>query len=282
MKNIRYHIAKFLHYHRSIAIYVFLVMCFWGIIPAAVWPEKTKVYFYSCETNVNNFKSLKMEFDRYLSGYGPFEFQPFMGREAFETHIKNKTRCLIILSSWHFRSINNEYSLLPVLAGLQNGKKFQKRILVTIDHYTDLRTINIEPIASASSPQHTRSVLEQMLRNEIPVWKLNILAVPKDIDALMSVGFGMSKSALTSQNGFEQLKRINPKLFKKMKILKESDASLSLILAVPKGFETESVKMVDIFKNMTKDPMGREKIKMLGLDGWQELNRSDHLKLEAK
>lgn len=32
---------------------------------------KIKIYFYSSETNINNFRSLKMEFDRYLSRFAP-------------------------------------------------------------------------------------------------------------------------------------------------------------------------------------------------------------------
>ena len=49
------------------------------------------IYFYSTETNINNFKSLKMEFDRYLSKLGSFEFQPFIAKETFEKHIKDGT-----------------------------------------------------------------------------------------------------------------------------------------------------------------------------------------------
>ena len=54
---------------------------------------KTMVYFYSSETNINNFKSLKIEFDRYLSKQGPYEFQPFSSREDFEKHVKDKENC---------------------------------------------------------------------------------------------------------------------------------------------------------------------------------------------
>ena len=40
--------------------------------------------------------------------------------------------------------------------------------------------------------------------------------------------------------------------------------------------------MVTIFKNMDKEPEGKEKIRMLGLDAWDELDPADKAKLEAE
>jgi hypothetical protein len=275
-------VNQFMKFVRTISVTSFLLfalMSFCMVIFTFALSNNRTIYFYSTETNINNFKSLKMGFDRYLSKLGSFEFQPFIAKETFEKHIKDKENCLLIISSWHFRSINKANSLLPVLVGLQEGKKFQKRILVTIEQDESLDSINAGVIASASSPEHTKSVLEQMFKGKPHETNSKILIVPKDIDALMSVGFGMSTSALTTQSAFKQLERINPKLYKKMKILEEGKESLCLILAVPKSFEKNAVNMVNMIKEMMKNPDGIEKIKMLGIDGWQELDRSDCLKL---
>jgi len=98
----------------------------------------------------------------------------------------------------------------------------------------------------------------------------------------MSVGFGMSKLALTSGNALDELKKVNPTLHQKMKILAEGEESLSLIVAVPENFRKEAAKIVAIFQNMAADPDGKEKLMMLGLDGWQPLDPSEQLKLEAQ
>ena len=63
-----------------------------------------------------------------------------------------------------------------------------------------------------------------------------VLTVPKDIDALMSVGFGMAKLAFASENAFDELKGVNPRLCSKMKVLAEGEETLRLILALPQGF----------------------------------------------
>jgi len=98
----------------------------------------------------------------------------------------------------------------------------------------------------------------------------------------MSVGFGMSKLALTTRNALDELKMVNPVLHQKMKILEEGERSLLLILAVPERFTKEAKEIVTIIQNMAKDPDGKEKLRMLGLDGWQTLDPSDRSKLEAK
>jgi len=241
---------------------------------------KIKIYFYSSETNINNFKSLKMEFDRYLSKFGPYEFQPFSARDVFEKHVKGKENCLLLLSSWHYRHIHKKYALTPALTGMRNGKKYQRKILVADEKSADIEAAKPGLIASASSLQYTTSVLKRMLKKyaEHP---FRVLTVPKDIDALMSVGFGMAKLAFASKNAFDELKGVNPRLCRRMKVLAEGEDTLLLIVALPQGFTANRKKMLDIVKNMPMDPDGRKRIRMLGLDGWQELKASDRSRRES-
>jgi hypothetical protein len=77
------------------------------------------------------------------------------------------------------------------------------------------------------------------------------------------------------------LKGVNPKLCNKMKILAEGEETLRLILALPKSFKGNSRKTIDMIKNMQMDSDGKRRIRMLGLDGWQDLDSSDRSKLES-
>jgi len=223
--------------------------------------EKITVYFYSSETNINNFKLLKMEFDNYLSGFGDYEFQPFKEKEMFENHIKDKKRCLILLSSWHYRNIYKTYSIRPFLVGVRDGDIYQKRILVTSSgtgNSVTLEEAKKNKIASASSIQHTRSVLAEIFGEKGAAESADILTVPKDIDALMSVSFGMSRSALTTENSLEKLKTINPALYKNIIPLAEGKKELLPVLAVPEGFANDSDKIIKIIENMQTDPKDKK------------------------
>ena len=277
MPNLNRYITKLLKTYQFTAVLLFFGVVFCLTFAAFAIGDKTTIYFYSSETSINNFKSLKMEFDRYLSKRGPYEFQPFSEREAFEKYVRDKKQCILLLSSWHYSKINKEYALTATLAGIRNGQKYQKRVLVTKDE-----SVKTGRVASASSIEHTSSYLRTMLKGKKILDKIQVLTVPKDIDALMSVGFGMSRMALTSASALDEFKKANPKLHQKMKIFAEGEESLLLIVAVPKGFSKEAKKIVAVFQNMAADPEGKEKLMMLGLDGWQPLDPSEKFKLEAQ
>ncbi len=233
---------------------------------------KIKICFYSSETSINNFKSLKMAFDDYLAKFGAWELQPFSDKKTFEEYIRGKERGLLLLSSWHYFKINRNYSLKPLLVGVRNGKNRQKRLLVVKRDPAAPAPVKIGPVASASSVQHTRSVLKEMLENEAAPDSLRILTVPKDIDALMSVGFGMSQSALTMAGSLEKLKTLNPSLFRKLDVVAEGGETMLLILAAPENFEKQAAKMMEIMLNAPANPDGKKIIKMLGLDGWEKMD----------
>ncbi len=244
-------------------------------------PEATKIYFYSTETNINNFVSLKKEFDKYLKTRGPYEFQPFSNRKVFEQHVKGKKRCVLFLSSWHFGQIRKAYSLKPVYVGVRDNIPFQKRILVTGTNSGGVETALKGPLASASNVQHTRSVLKKMFPGNIAGEKVRILTVPKDVDALMSVGFEMSKSALVSAHAVNNLKNFDPVLHKRLKIVETGKSSLLLIVSVPRNFEEESKALFDVIKKMPETEAGKKIIKMLDLDDWKNFSPSDEEMLEG-
>jgi hypothetical protein len=253
-----------------------------SLMPSALAQEKTMIYFYSAESNITNFKVLKMEFDSYLMDFGAYEFQPFSDRDAFEKQIKGKAQCLLLLSSWHFTNIYKDYALKPVLVGIVNGKKYQKRLLVTIDKAAALESVKTGQIASASSVQHTRSTLQEMFKVPQETGEnLKILTVPKDLDALMSVGFGMAKSALITESSLEKLKTVNPPLYNKMNVVAESAESLLLIVAVPESFAQDAEPLITLLQKMAATPEGKSKIKLLGFDDWQPLDSLDEAKLEG-
>lgn len=107
------------------------------------------------------------------------------------------------------------------------------------------------------------------------------MTVPKDIDAMMSVGFEMSKSALITENTLNSLKGTDPVLFKKITPLASGRESLLLIVAAPEDFLAESEQIVQMLINMPKNTGGLDLIKMLDLDGWEKIEPSDILKLEG-
>lgn len=280
-------VMSFCHWSHCRTFLLLLRCCGLGFLCLCLLPsttpgqEKVTIFFYSAEANINNFKSLKMEFDKYLTQFGRYEFQPFSDRTTFEEHVKGKTHSLLLLSSWHYTHIYRDYALQPILVGLRNGQTSQKRVLVTLGEADNINAVKTGPIASASSVQHTQSLLSSMFDEDEASANFKILTVPKDIDALMSVGFGMAKFAVITENSLETLQGINPPLYKKLKIVAESEETLLLIIAAPENLVSEAQEVVSILQEMAVDPDGEKRVRMLGLDGWQSLDPSEKAKLEG-
>lgn len=257
------------------AFFIYIQWCINGFVHAE--SEPVYVFFYSSETSINNFKSLKMEFDRYLSRFGNYRFQPFSDRVAFEKHITEKNKFISIISSWHYQKIRAAHNLIPVMVGVKDGKTDQRRVLISTSKYQMLNKIGNGPIASASSIPHTRSVLNEMIGAQLKTDAIRILNVPKDIDALMSVGFEMARYALVSEHALNNLKNLDPVLFKRIKTLAEGKSSPLLLLTVTESFKDEDKNLIHLLKEMKNDPEGANVIKMIGMDDWKEVDSSSVL-----
>lgn len=257
---------------------ILLFLC--SISPAAT--SRYTIYFYNPETNINNFASLKIEFDTYLASLGPYQFQPFSDKKTFEKFIAREGNCVFLISSWHFMKLKEKCPMEPVLVGVLNGKSTMRKILLAKENIKSLDLLKDGNIASAGSKDYTRNILLQMLSQKEKgiVDSLKILIVPKDIDALMSVGFGMAKSALAAESSLTKLSAINPQQYKMMKQLAVSEETLLPVVATPKGCNKDVETLVSVIEGMGKTSEGKKKLKMLGLDGWKRLNESETKRLE--
>lgn len=254
----------------GILIFAFFVSFTPNALPET---KKITIYFHSSETNINNFKSLKINFDRYLSKYGRYEFQPIKDRTAFENRIHPGSRDILILSSWHYQMLHKKYGLIPVLVGTYKGKSTQKRILVT------KKNIIRKPqpgstVASASSETYTRTVLSGMAAKS----GIKVLTVPKDIDALFAVGFGVCEFALTTEQAFKQLRDVSPEVYESLKISNHYEDSLLLIVAMA----TNENSVCNVIRQMRDTSEGKKNLRMLGLDNWQNITSLDRAMLEQE
>lgn len=241
------------------------------------------IYFYNPEININNFASLKSEFDKYLSDYGPFQFQPFSDRETFEKFIIGKSDGVFLLSSWHYRYLKKKCPIESVLVGVSRGKSTHRKVLLTRADITSIDLLKGNIVATSGSEDYTKDILMQMLGKEGSsiVDSLKILTVPKDIDALMAVGFGMANFALATDNSFAKLMTINPKLHETQKQLAVSKETLLPIIAVPKQSDDNNIRLLlATIERMGTIPEGRKRLRIIGLDGWKRLDVTERILLE--
>jgi len=259
------------------AIVLYFMLSVFGMSMSPVKAEEViTIYFYNSEANINNFIPLVTGFDAFLSRLGSYRFQPFKERKTFEEEIRGKEKYLVLLSSQHYSEIHKNYDLKPMLVGVRKGRNNQKRILVCLN---DVKEINSGQLASAGDEGYTRTLLREMLPDKKLAEAVRILTVPKEIDACLSVGFGVSSSALITENTLDTVKKTDPSLYSKLKILAEGKDSMLPILAVPEKFAGGAETLIKIIKSMPAQ--GTDIIKMLDLDDWKAVEPSDYSKLEG-
>lgn len=234
------------------------------------------VYFYNSDSNIDNFATLKSQFDSYLSQQGNFSLQPFSDRNTFEQTISNNSSGLYLLSGWHYSQLSNKLGLQAVLVGTQKGETLQRKVLTSQD-INDIEALRGITIAGAGSTEYLRNLLKQMLGNDKDslVDSLQLLSVPKDIDALMAVSFGIAKASISSESSLNKLGQINTAQRAKLKTLAASEKHFLLVAAIAKKTETERKTLVQLLEEMGKQAEGENSLKMLGLDGWKKTTDLD-------
>ncbi|MGZ8244435.1 hypothetical protein, partial [Methylomagnum sp.] len=199
---------------------------------------------------------------------------PYSDRATFEQALSGKPEGVYLLSSWHYSQLNAKIPLEPVLVGTAKGEFLQRKVLTARDA-ADAEGLKGATVAGAGTEEYLRNLLKQMLGpdKESLVAGLKVLTVPKDIDALMAVGFGMAKAALASENSLQKLALINAKQREQLKSLASSDKNFLLIAAVPKSSKGEA--LVKVVEGMGQQPTGEKNLRLLGLDGWKRFDSLD-------
>lgn len=235
------------------------------------------LYFYNSETNINNYVSLKIAFDTYLSKFGGFRFQPFSNKDVFEKTLMETQDGGFLLSSWHYHILQKKVSITPVLVGISHGKSTQRKVLSAKKQINKFELLKGGRIASAATEAYTRTILSQILGDDSAgiLAQIELILVPKDIDALMAVGFGMADAALTTEDSLENLAKINQKQYSLLTRLGVSEKQFLTLVVVPNKATASAEVLLDILEGMDQAPEGESRLKMLGLDGWRRLTQSE-------
>ncbi len=241
------------------------------------FPGKTTLYFFNPESNINNYVSLKIAFDQYLSKFGAYDFQPFNKKELFEKAIKEQENGLFLLSSWHYQILSKQYDLKPALVGVLNGLATEKKILTVNSTISSVAELRGKTIASSGNQQFTRYMLNQFscLQPELMPELMEIMPVPKDIDALLATSFGMVSAALSNERSLSSLKTINFKLFKNLHSLSESKQFFLPLVVYLESADNDHQDLLDVLTKMGISPEGETRLRMLGLDGWRPLKDAE-------
>lgn len=238
-------------------ISIFFLLC------VMLFAEPHKVYYYTTEKNIDSFKTLKVAFDRYLSQYGEYEFQAFSDEKQFESFIRD-SNSIVMLSSLHYKQISKENQLRAVLVAQKKKSIMDTNVIVGRKD---------SPLSGTITTAFSEKYTKKLLQRTLGIKNLTQLKVPKEIDALMSVGYGMSQFASVSKSSFQLLQKTNKSLTGNMYIYSESDPKYRMLVAVHKAHGLDS-NIIKVFSNMRKSTKGKHVLKLLEIDNLVKLNKT--------
>lgn len=236
--------------------------------------EAPSFYFFNTESNINNFVSLKMGFDIYFVERGGYLIQPFDLRENFEAVIQEKKGYVYLLSNWHLKELQRKHIPLEIaLIATSKGNTMQRKVLSAGKDIVNFDMLKNTVVAAAGSEEYAQGILKQILgkEHEALFKDIKILIVPKDIDALLAIGFGMASAAISAESGLEKLAMFNPNHFRELHSLGFSEKDYLLIAATLKKPDQKEVQLLEALRKMSEAEAGRENLKLLGIDGWRTL-----------
>lgn len=233
------------------------------------------VVFYDPDANHKAILRITSLFNVFLSNVAPsWRFQPVHSRQAFEDLMRDDRAALAIVSSAYLREKGTK-RLRPLLVPSANGDVRFRKLLVETGSGTgrDLAGKRVAAAATAADSTTAAKAIAEVLRAEkLDVSSVIPIPVSKDIDALLAVSFGQADLALVTPMSIEVLKRINPAAAQSLRVVFETKPTLWPPLCAIEGRldDSDLKKILDVFRAMSDDRVGKQAMRTLGFDRWSE------------
>lgn len=225
------------------------------------------IHFYSPETNINNFGTLKTEFDGFFAGVGGHKFQPYGDRAAFEKALESGAG-LFLMSSWHYPQLAAKAAWQPTLIGQLREKFTQRHVLCAKKGTVGMGALKGAKVASVGNKPFTMNLLADLLGAEhrALVPEQNVLPVPKDIDALLAIVFNTAQGAVVTEGGLDRLAKTNARQHEALAQLAKGPERLLSIVAGPAQPDAACQALLKVLVGMGADPEGQQRLRLVGLD----------------
>lgn len=232
--------------------------------------QPLRIFFYNPEINASRNLVLKQTWDKYLLEQGQFSFQPVDQEENFKRLLKDEAQAAFIMAKWFYDALNDppKAQLELALQGVKAGKATYRRVLVgPVEHLEIMQA----RIASSGSKQRALQIIAKMYPELSPSQRqqLKLLTVPKDIDALMALGYGLADLALSSEASLESLARLNETRFRQLRILKESQPLKQSVVVFKNINNEEKQRISRAFLDIATMHSGQQAMSLIGLDDWR-------------
>lgn len=236
-------------------------------------------YYYNPDSPQSNLGRLKQEFDAFLSENNfSYSFQPFTHFADFYRLSSENHPSFILVPDWYYRQYGKAMGLRPLLVPVRHGNtSYKKILLISAVSSEAINDYDIIPFAMTTmGPDVPISVIKGLLADElVSIQQLNIINVPKDLDAILALVLGQVKMALVAQDNLQTISDTNPRIIKRVKKLdKTVTVPMPVICYEENQVDKEDVeRFISAFMKMAKEHPRNKIMEMLQIDDWQKFTQ---------
>jgi len=236
-------------------------------------------YYFNPDSPQSNLGQLKNEFETYFSNNNfSCNFQPFTHFVDFHRLSRERRPSFILVPAWYVSKYGKELGLHPLLVEVRNGStSYKKILLVSKTSPAELNDYDIVPLAMTSMGPNdqTSSIKELIADHLVSIQQLNIINVPKDLDAILALVLGQVKMALVAQDNLQVISSVNPRITQAVEKLDKSITVSMPVLCYLEGRagSDDVEKLVNTFKHMTAEKPRNKIMEMLQIDDWQNVSK---------
>ena len=130
-------------------------------------------------------------------------------------------------------------------------------------------------MTSMGPNDQTSEVRELVASHRINAQQLNIINVPKDLDAILALVLGQVKMALVAQDNLQVISSVNPRITQAIQKLDKSITVSMPVLCYLEGRvgSDDVAKLINTFKRMTAEKPRNKIMEMLQIDDWQTVTK---------
>ena len=267
-----------------ILIAPFFMLCgtiFFDLLDAdcAAGAESKKFYYFNPDSSQSNLARLKKEMERFLNKKDlVLNFQPFAKYHDFHREMEAELPAFVFLPDWYYQQNKKNSKLQPLLQPLRKGlATYRKILLTTQDSTLTLQGLSNKMLAMTTMGNEAPDALNRLFFNtfKIKLDSLNIIATPKDSDALFALAVRQVDAALVSENNLQRIGKINPRILQIVRPLAESQPIPMPILCRGNGkvLDEKVMKLKKIFLEAKYSDDSADLMEMLQIDAWHNYAR---------
>jgi hypothetical protein len=240
------------------------------LLPSAAYADGSEFFFFSPDFGPGNLSGLTQAAEAYFKDAdADVHFQPFALIEDFERQFAERKPQFVVVPERIVVARCLGSQLRPLAFPVRGNRSFGRRTLMAragIDSANGLANGSV----AATLPSNDETVHSDAisrLKHDFP--GIRIIPVPKDVDALLAVGFGQVDAAFVSNAQFDQLTKINPRLTENLNELGYSEEiPFPMVYATEFATQENVDKLRALMHTVNDTASGKRLTTLLGYDAW--------------